>query len=173
VLGPEMKSTGEVLGMAPSYGLAFYKAEEAANMQLPTEGTVLISAADADKKEIWEVAERLSKLGFTVKATTGTKAFLAQHGLEAELAMKLGEGRPDITDDIRNRQINLVINTPAGGKGKHDDSYIRIAAIQHKVPYITTTAAARATVAGIETVKRGKADVKALQEYHQELAISR
>lgn len=173
LLGPEMKSTGEVLGMAPSYGLAFYKAEEAANMQLPTEGTVLISATDADKEEIREVAERLSRLGFTVKATKGTKAFLAQHGLEAELAMKLGEGRPDITDDIRNRQINLVINTPAGGKGKHDDSYIRIAAIQHKVPYITTTAAARATVAGIETVKRGKADVKALQEYHQELAISR
>jgi carbamoyl-phosphate synthase large subunit len=173
LLGPEMKSTGEVLGMAPSYGLAFYKAEEAANMQLPTEGTVLISATDADKEEIWEVAERLSKQGFTVKATKGTKAFLAQHGLEAELAIKLGEGRPDITDDIRNRQINLVINTPAGGKGKHDDSYIRIAAIQHKVPYITTTAAARATVAGIETVKRGKADVKALQEYHQELAISR
>jgi len=173
LLGPEMKSTGEVLGMAPSYGLAFYKAEEAANMQLPTEGTVLISATDADKEEIREVAERLSKQGFTVKATKGTKAFLAQHGLEAELAIKLGEGRPDITDDIRNRQINLVINTPAGGKGKHDDSYIRIAAIQHKVPYITTTAAARATVAGIETVKRGKADVKALQEYHQELAISR
>ncbi|MGC9444822.1 MAG: carbamoyl-phosphate synthase large subunit [Candidatus Methanospirareceae archaeon] len=173
LLGPEMKSTGEVLGMAPSYGLAFYKAEEAANMQLPTEGTVLISATDADKEEIRDVAERLSKLGFTVKATKGTKAFLAQHGLEAELAIKLGEGRPDITDDIRNRQINLVINTPAGGKGKHDDSYIRIAAIQHKVPYITTTAAARATVAGIETVKRGKADVKAVQDYHQELAMSR
>ncbi|MBN1456175.1 MAG: carbamoyl-phosphate synthase large subunit [Methanomicrobia archaeon] len=173
LLGPEMKSTGEVLGMAPAYGLAFYKAEEAANMQLPTEGTVLISATDADKQEIREVAERLSKQGFTVKATKGTKAFLAQHGLDAELAIKLGEGRPDITDDIRNRQINLVINTPAGGKGKHDDSYIRIAAIQHKVPYITTTAAARATVAGIETVKRGKAAVKALQEYHQELASSR
>ncbi len=173
LLGPEMKSTGEVLGMAPSYGLAFYKAQEAANMQLPTEGTVLISATDADKKEILEVAARLSKLGFTVKATKGTQAFLAQHGLDAEQVVKLGEGRPDITDDIRNGQINLVINTPAGGKGKHDDSYIRIAAIQHRVPYITTTAAARATVAGIETVKRGKADVKALQEYHQELAISR
>ncbi|HDS46334.1 MAG TPA: carbamoyl-phosphate synthase large subunit [Methanomicrobia archaeon] len=172
LLGPEMKSTGEVLGMAPSYGLAFYKAEEAASMQLPVEGTVLISATDADKEEIWEVADRLSKQGFTVKATKGTKAFLAERGLAAELAIKLGEGRPDITDDIRNRQINLVINTPAGGKGKHDDSYIRIAAIQHKVPYITTTAAARATVAGIETVKRGKADVKALQDYHQELASS-
>ena len=172
LLGPEMKSTGEVLGMAPSFGLAFYKAEEAANMQLPTDGTVLISATDADKSEIREVTERLSKLDFKIKATKGTKAFLEQYGLEAELAMKLGEGRPDITDDIRNRQINLVINTPAGGKGKHADSYIRIAAIQHKVPYITTTAAARATVAGIETVKRGKADVKALQDYHQELTIS-
>ncbi len=166
VLGPEMKSTGEVLGIAPSFGLAFYKAEEAANMQLPTEGTVLISATDADKAEILDVAARLDKLGFIVRATQGTKAFLDEHGVKAELAIKLNEGRPDISDDIRNRQIQMVINTPAGGKGKHDDSYIRQAAIQYKIPYITTTAAARATVAGIETVKGGHAEVKALQEYH-------
>jgi carbamoyl-phosphate synthase large subunit len=167
VLGPEMKSTGEVLGIAPSFGLAFYKAEEAANMQVPTEGTVLISATDADKEEIFDVAERLDKLGFIVRATKGTKAFLDEHGVKAELATKLNEGRPDISDDIRNRQIQMVINTPAGGKGKHDDSYIRQAAIQYKIPYITTTAAARATVAGIETVKGGHAEVKALQEYHK------
>ncbi|MBN1762769.1 MAG: carbamoyl-phosphate synthase large subunit [Methanomicrobia archaeon] len=172
VLGPEMKSTGEVLGIAPSFGLAFYKAQEAASMQVPTEGTVLISATDPDKPEILEVAARLAKLGFTIRATKGTKAFLAEHDMKAELAVKLHEGRPDITDEIRNRQIQLVINTPAGGKGKHDDSYIRQAAIQYKIPYITTTAAALATVAGIETVKRGQAEVKAIQDYHKQAGFT-
>jgi carbamoyl-phosphate synthase large subunit len=166
VLGPEMKSTGEVLGMGPSFGLAFYKAEEAAGMRLPTEGTVLISVADTDKDEILGVAERLAKLGFTIRATTGTREFLEEHGVKADPAIKLHEGRPDVTDDIRNRLVQLVINTPVGGRGKHDDSYIRQAAIQYKVPYITTTAAARATVAGLETVKQGRAEVKPLQEYH-------
>ncbi len=166
VLGPEMKSTGEVLGIAPSFGLSFYKAEEAASMRLPTAGTVLISATDTDKREILEVATRLTKLGFTIRATKGTKSFLDEHSVNAELALKLHEGRPDITDDIRNGQIQLVINTPVGGKGKHDDSYIRIAAIQHKIPYITTTAAAMATVAGIERVKSGNVEVKSIQEYH-------
>jgi carbamoyl-phosphate synthase large subunit len=172
VLGPEMKSTGEVMGIAPSFGLAFYKAQEAASMHVPTEGTVLISATDPDKPEILEVAARLAKLGFTIRATKGTKAFLAEHDVNAELAVKLHEGRPDITDEIRNGRIHLVINTPAGGKGKHDDSYIRQAAIQYKVPYITTTAAARATVAGIETVKRGQAEVKAIQDYHKQAGFT-
>jgi len=169
VLGPEMKSTGEVLGLGPSFGLAFYKAEEAAGMKLPTEGTVLISVADSDKDEILGVAERLVKLGFSIRATAGTREFLEEHGITAEPAIKLHEGRPDVTDDIRNRLVQLVINTPVGGRGKHDDSYIRQAAIQYKVPYITTTAAARATVAGIETVKSGRAGVKALQDYHEVL----
>lgn len=170
VLGPEMKSTGEVLGLAPSFGLAFYKAEEAAGMKLPTEGTVLISVADKDKDEILEVATRLNKLGFTIRATRGTKEFLERHGVKADLALKLHEGRPNITDEIRNGQIHLIINTPFGWRGKHDDSYIRQAAIQYKIPYITTTAAALATVAGIETVKCGRAEVKSLQEYHELLA---
>ncbi|HUV02575.1 MAG TPA: carbamoyl-phosphate synthase large subunit [Desulfobacteria bacterium] len=172
VLGPEMKSTGEVLGIAPSFGLAFYKAQEAASMQVPTEGTVLISATDPDKPEILEVAARLATLGFTIRATKGTKAFLAEHDVKAELAVKLHEGRPDITDEIRNGRIHLIINTPAGGKGKHDDSYIRQAAIQYKIPYITTTAAALATVAGIETVKRGQAEVKAIQDYHKQAGFT-
>jgi carbamoyl-phosphate synthase large subunit len=172
VLGPEMKSTGEVLGIAPSFGLAFYKAQEAASMQVPTEGTVLISVTDPDKPEILEVAARLAKLGFAIRATKGTKAFLAEHNVKAELAVKLHEGRPDITDEIRNGRIHLVINTPAGGKGKHDDSYIRQAAIQYKIPYITTTAAALATVAGIETVKRGQAEVKAIQDYHKQAGFT-
>lgn len=173
VLGPEMKSTGEVLGIAPSFGLAFYKAEEAASMKLPIEGTVLLSVADKDKDEILEVATRLNKLGFTIHATRGTKAFLDTNGVKADLALKLHEGRPNITDEIRNGQIQLIINTPFGWKGKHDDSYIRQAAIQYKIPYITTTAAALATVAGIETVKCGQAEVKSLQEYHELLGLSK
>ncbi|RLG33196.1 carbamoyl phosphate synthase large subunit [Methanosarcinales archaeon] len=166
VLGPEMKSTGEVMGIAPSFGLAFYKAQEAAGMKLPTEGTVLISVADKDKEEILEVALRLKKLGFKILATSGTKAYLSKNGIESDLALKLNEGRPDITDDIRKGRIQLVINTPIGRKGKYADSYIRKAAIQHKIPYITTTAAAMATVAGIETVKSGNVEIKSIQEYH-------
>jgi carbamoyl-phosphate synthase large subunit len=173
VLGPEMKSTGEVLGIAPSFGLAFYKAEEAAGMRLPSEGTVLLSVADKDKEEIFDVASRLNKLGFTIHATKGTKAFLDSHGIKADLALKLREGRPNITDEICNGQIQLIINTPFGWKGKYDDSYIRQAAIQYKIPYITTTAAALATVAGIEMVKCGHAEVKSLQEYHESLGLTK
>ncbi|RZN34556.1 MAG: carbamoyl-phosphate synthase large subunit [Methanophagales archaeon ANME-1-THS] len=171
VLGPEMKSTGEVLGIAPSFGLAFYKAEEAAGMRLPTEGTVLLSVADKDKDEILEVATRLNKLGFTIHATRGTRAFLDAHGVKADLALKLHEGRPNITDEIRNGQIQLIINTPFGWKGKLARFHLRQAAIQYKIPYITTTAAALATVAGIETVKCGQAEVKSLQEYHELLGL--
>jgi carbamoyl-phosphate synthase large subunit len=168
VLGPEMKSTGEVMGIASSFGLAFYKAQEAAGMKLPAEGTVLISVTDNDQKEILEVAIRLKKLGFQILATSGTKTFLDNNGVASDLALKLHEGRPDITDDIYNGRIQMVINTPAGRRGKYADSYIRKAAIQHKIPYITTTAAAMATVAGIETVKSGDIKVKSLQEYHGE-----
>ncbi len=167
VLGPEMKSTGEVMGIAPSFGLAFYKAQEAAGMKLPTEGTVLISVADKDKEEILEVAHRLKKLGFDILATSGTKSYLNKKGIESDLALKLNEGRPDITDDIRNGRIQMVINTPTGSKGKYADSYIRKAAIQHKISYITTTAAAMATVEGIETVKSRDIGVKSLQEYYR------
>ena len=142
-------------------------------MKLPTEGTVLLSVADKDKEEILEVASRLNKLGFTIHATKGTKAFLDKHGVKADLALKLHEGRPNITDGIRNGQIQLIINTPFGWKGKHDDSYIRQAAIQYKIPYITTTAAALATVEGIETVKYGQAEVKSLQDYHELLGVSK
>ena len=165
VLGPEMKSTGEVMGIASSFGLAFYKAQEAAGMKLPAEGTVLISVTDNDRKEILEVATRLKKLGFQILATRGTKAFLDKKGVASDLALKLHEGRPNITDDIYNGRIQMVINTPTGRSGKYADSYIRKAAIQHKIPYITTAAAAMATVAGIETVKSGDVGVQSIQEY--------
>jgi carbamoyl-phosphate synthase large subunit len=152
------------MGIASSFGLAFYKAQEAAGMKLPAEGTVLISVTDSDQKDILEVATRLKKLGFQILATSGTKAFLDKNGVASDLALKLHEGRPNITDDIYNGRIQMVINTPTGRRGKYADSYIRKAAIQHKIPYITTTAAAMATVAGIETVKSGDVGVESIQD---------
>jgi len=156
------------MGIAPSFGLAFYKAQEAAGMKLPSEGTVLISVTDNDRKDILEVATGLKELGFRILATRGTKTFLDNNGVESDLALKLHEGRPNITDEIHNGRIQMVINTPTGRRGKYADSYIRKAAIQHKIPYITTTAAAMATVAGIEMVKSRDIKVKSLQEYHGE-----
>jgi len=166
VLGPEMKSTGEVLGMAPSFGLAYYKAQEATGMKLPTSGTVFISVCDDDKKHIIEPAKKLSKLGFKIDATKGTKEILEKNGIASELAVKMHEGRPNIADDIANKQVNLIINTPVGRESKHDDSYIRKAAIKYKIPYITTIAAAKAAVEGISDIKSGGIEIKALQDYH-------
>jgi carbamoyl-phosphate synthase large subunit len=167
VLGPEMRSTGEVLGMATSFGLAYFKAQEAAQPPLPTKGTVLISVADRDKAEILDVARKFKELGFRVKATNGTHAFFKQNGLEVELSSKLHElKRPDIVDEIKSMEIHLIINTPVGSQGKHDDAYIRQAAIKHKIPYVTTAAAARASVAGIAEYRLGRNGVQPLQQYH-------
>lgn len=166
VLGPEMKSTGEVLGMAPTFGLAYYKAQEATGMKLPTSGTVFISVNDDEKKYIIEPAKKLAKLGFKVKATKGTKELLEKNGIASELAVKMHEGRPNIADDIANRQVNLIINTPVGREGKYDDSYIRKAAIKYKIPYITTIAAAKAAVEGIAAIRSSGIEIKALQDYH-------
>jgi carbamoyl-phosphate synthase large subunit len=166
ILGPEMRATGEVMGIASSFGLAFYKAQEAAGMKLPLEGTVLISVADKDKGEIVEVANRLNKLSFKVLATKGTKGFFVKTGIKCELALKLYEGRPNIIDDILNKRIQMIINTPVGRESKYDDSYIRRAAIQHRIPYITTIAAAKATVEGMETAKCGGIEIRSIQEYH-------
>ena len=166
ILGPEMKATGEVMGIDTNFGLAFYKAQEAAGMKLPTQGTVLISVTDKDKKYILEVTNKLNKLGFKILATKGTKVFLEKKGIECELAIKLHEGRPNIIDDILNRRIEMIINTPIGRKSKYDDSYIRKAAIQHNIPYITTIAAAMATVEGIEEIKKKGIFLKSIQGYH-------
>lgn len=166
ILGPEMKATGEVMGIASSFGLAFYKAQEAAGMRLPTEGTVLISVADRDKKYILEIAGKLSELGFKILATRGTKAYLNSNGIESHLAVKLHEGRPNITDDIRNGRIQMIINTPVGSESKYDDSYIRKVAIQYKISYLTTIAAAIASIEGIEAKRSGEIEMKSLQEYH-------
>ncbi len=166
VLGPEMRSTGEVLGMADSFGLAFYKAQEATQQRLPTEGGVLLSLTDNEKPAGLEVARRFKELGFTIIATKGTHSFLATNGVESRPIDKMHEGRPNIVDAITNKEIQLVINTPIGRKGQYDDSYIRKAAIRYKVPYVTTLAAALAAAKGIEAFKAGRGDVKSLQDYH-------
>jgi len=169
VLGPEMRSTGEVLGIADSFGLAFYKAQEATQQQLPTEGTVLITVADKDKPAALQVARLFEGLGFTIKATRGTYQFLLENGIQTEPIDKMHEGRPNIVDAIKNKEIQLVINTPVGRLGKYDDSYIRKAAIKYKVPYITTIAAAIATARGIESFHQGHSDVKSLQSHHADI----
>jgi carbamoyl-phosphate synthase large subunit len=167
VLGPEMRSTGEVLGMANSFGLAFYKSQQAAKSELPLQGTVLITVTDPDKKDITKTAKEFDKLGFRIKATDGTYKHLIANGIRAELILKMHEGRPNIVDAIKNGEIQLVINTPGGRLSKSDDSYIRKAAIKYKIPYITTTAAAAAAVKGIaETRSNGVAPVRSLQSYH-------
>lgn len=173
VLGPEMRATGEVMGIDEDFGAAFFKAEESAGTRLPTEGNVLVTVTDKDKPELFPIAAKLSKLGFKIFATENTQRFLKEKGVEATLIKKLHEGRPNISDEIKNRQINLIINTPIGRMSVHDDSYIRMLAIQYKIPYVTTLSAARATVDGIEAVKRKQSQPKSLQEYHKMLKDSK
>jgi carbamoyl-phosphate synthase large subunit len=167
VLGPEMRSTGEVLGMADSFGLAFYKAQEATQGTLPTEGTVLMTIADKDQgPAVVEVARSFKSLNFDIKATEGTQRFLAKHGIEAERSYKIREQRPHIADEVMNGDIHLLINTPMGKASKTDDYYIRKAAIRHKVPHITTISAALAAAKGIAEIGKKKPDVESLQSYH-------
>ncbi|OPY07393.1 MAG: Carbamoyl-phosphate synthase large chain [Syntrophaceae bacterium PtaB.Bin095] len=169
LLGPEMRSTGEVLGLAESFGLAFYKAEEAAQQVLPDRGAVLITVNPQDQGGVVEVAREFRKLGFRIKATEGTHRFLREHGVEAEPILKMHEGRPNIVDGIMNEEIQLVINTPIGKLSLHDDSYIRKAAIKYKVPYITTIAAAIAAAKGIAAFRKGHGRAKSLQNYHVDI----
>ena len=166
VLGPEMKSTGEVLGIAESFGLAYWKAQEAVN-SLPTKGTVLITIAERDRSSLVEdIARQFIEVGFKIRATKGTQAFLASCGIVSEPILKEHEGRPNITDAIKNEEIQLVINTPSGKLSEHDDSYLRKAAIKYKVPYITSLTAAMAAAIGITAYCAGKSAVKSIQQYH-------
>ncbi len=166
LLGPEMRSTGEVLGLADSPGMAFFKAQEAAQEILPFGGTVLITVADDDKKSIVETARQFAAMGFKIAATDGTFKHLAANGVKAERILKMHEGRPHIVDQIKNKEIHLIINTPDGKQSQHDDSYIRKAAIKYKIPYITTATAAAATAKGIAARIKTDSTVKSLQEYH-------
>jgi carbamoyl-phosphate synthase large subunit len=170
VLGPEMRSTGEVLGMADSFGLAFFKSQEATKTPLPVSGTVLITVGDRDKDKIVDTATHFQNMGFSIMATKGTRDFLQSNGIEAQFINKLHESRPNIVDAIVNREIDLVINTPAGKMSEYDDSYIRKSAIKYNIPYITTTAAARAAAEGIRERRNGNYMVKSLQEYHADIS---
>ncbi|HIW16101.1 MAG TPA: carbamoyl-phosphate synthase large subunit, partial [Firmicutes bacterium] len=167
VLGPEMRSTGEVLGIARNFGEAFYKAEEATKTELPTEGTVLISVSDRDKPELVEVARGIHDCGFKLMATGGTYKMIADAGIPVKKIAKINEGRPNILDAITNGEINLIINTPNDKKGAVDDSYIRKSAIKYRIPYMTTMAAAKATIEGIRAAKSDDVfEIHSLQEYH-------
>lgn len=169
LLGPEMRSTGEVLGLAGNVGEAFYKAQEAANSRLPLSGTVLISVSDRDKDELPAVAGAFAECGFKILATGGTCKAIQAAGIDAEPIAKINEGRPNILDAITNGKIDFIVNTPFGKRGAVDDSYIRKAAIKGRVPYMTTMAAAKASAEGIRAVQGGKTGVKSLQAFHSEI----
>ncbi len=170
ILGPEMRSTGEVLGLSPSYGEAFFKAQEAVQSKLPLEGCVLISVNKKDKDEIVEIARSLSGDGFKIVATSGTCDIITSAGIPAQKAKKLYEGRPNVGDMIANGDFDLIINSPVGKDGVHDDSYLRKAAIKAKAPYITTVAAAKVAAEGIHYVKTHRqGELKSLQELHGEI----
>ncbi len=170
VLGPEMRSTGEVLGLSEYWGEAFVKAQEATQTRLPMEGTVLISVNDKDKDEVVALAKDFNEAGFKILASKGTKALLDEAGIPCEVALKLQEGRPNILDLITNGKIDMIVNTPDGGASGWDDSYLRKNAIKKKIPYMTTMAAAKATISGIKTLKEhGGSQVKSLQELHAQI----
>ena len=170
VLGPEMKSTGEVMGIDYDFGLAYYKAELAAGMKLPTEGTVFISVKDKDKNEkLVEIAKKLKELGFRIVATSGTARFLKENGIDVEVIPKISEGRPNVIDEIINKRIDLIINTPKGKRERSEGYLIRRTAVDFGIPYITTLAGAMAAVKGIEAVKKAKMTIKSIQEYHREV----
>ena len=169
ILGPEMRSTGEVLGMAKDFGEAFFKAEEATQTVLPVEGKVLISVNDRDKAELIEVAKGFKDCGFDIVATGGTYDMIVKAGIPATKVFKLDQGRPNVLDFITNNEVSIVINTPDDKKGATDDSYIRKGVIKARIPYVTTMAAAKASIRGIAARQQGAGSVKSLQEYHSEI----
>ena len=170
VLGPEMRSTGEVLGISENFGEAFFKAQEATQTRLPLEGTLLLSVNDKDKAEVLDVARDFYQCGFSLMATGRTYETIVAGGIPCEKIAKLNEGRPNIMDAITNKKIDLIINTPIGKKSATDDSYIRKAAIKGRIPYMTTMAAAKATVEGIKSAKKAsRLSVKPLQQFHKEI----
>ena len=165
ILGPEMRATGEVMGLAPTFGMAYYKAQQAAGSKLPLAGKVLVTVRERDREEMLPIVKGLSEMGFELIATEGTGKFLDAHGIAHGSVCKLNEGRPNVADLIRNREVALIINTPMGRLSKIDDSCIRMLAIQYKIPYMTTIAAAKATETGIREARRGDSVLKSLQEY--------
>jgi len=167
ILGPEMRSTGEVMGIDTNFGTAFAKAELGAGQRLPLKGTVFVSMNQRDKPQVVPIVQDLIALGFDVVATTGTQKVLQDHGIVVEPILKVHEGRPHVLDRIKNQQIQLIINSPTGEEALIDDQVIRRTAIAYKIPIITTIAGAKATAAAIHSLQAQSLQVKALQEYHQ------
>jgi len=169
ILGPEMKSTGEVMGVADSFGLAFAKAQLGARQRIPIKGRVFISVNDHDKPAVVPIARDLESLGFTLVATRGTAAALREHGINVEKVFKVNEARPNVVDRIKSAEIDLIINTPLGRTSRFDDKAIRRAAVQHGVTCITTLSAASAAIQGIRALQNGETYVASLQKLHQTL----
>jgi carbamoyl-phosphate synthase large subunit len=160
-----MRSTGEVLGLSHSFGRAFFKAQEATQVTLPLAGTVLFTIADRDKKAALEPVRLFRDLGFRILATPGSHVFLKANGIETGRVQKLGYGRPDLVDAIKNGEVQLLVNTPSGRQSAQHSSEVRQAAIKYKIPYITTTAAAIAAAKGIAARREGAPKVRSLQAY--------
>jgi carbamoyl-phosphate synthase large subunit len=169
VLGPEMKSTGEVMGIDVDFGMAFAKSQVAAGQTLPFKGTVFISVMNKDKRHVVFIAKKLIDLGFHIVATRGTAKVLAKNGIPVDTVYKVNEGRPHIVDLIKNREIHLVINTPSGKKPRADEIAIRSEAVIHDIPCITTISGASAAVNGIESMVRKGISVQSIQEYHHQI----
>jgi carbamoyl-phosphate synthase large subunit len=173
LLGPEMKSTGEVMGIDRDFGLAFAKSQIAAGSDLPLSGTVFISVKDPDKKIILSTAQKLYNIGFKIMATSGTSRFLSQAGLPNQLVNKVREGRPHVVDRMKNGDIQLVINTTIGSKSVSESYSIRQTALVHRIPYTTTVAGAKATAEAIEAEQQRKLSVRSIQEYHQDMKFGK
>jgi carbamoyl-phosphate synthase large subunit len=165
ILGPEMRSTGEVMGIDDNFGTAFAKAELGAGQRLPLKGTVFVSMRDREKAAVVPVVKEFLELGFHVVATEGTRKVLREQGVDVELVLKLHEGRPNIMDAIKNEKIQLIINTPSGEEAKVDGRLIRRTALSYKIPIVTTIAGAKATTAAIRSLQSQPLSVKALQDY--------
>jgi len=170
ILGPEMKSTGEVMGIDSTFGAAYAKSQIAAGQRLPKKGNVFISVKNQDKRNVVFIAKKLTDLGFQILATSGTASALLRNDIEVKILPKLHEGRPNIIDLIKDGKVDLLINTPAGKATREDETRIRSHAILYSVPLITTIAGAQASVNGIENlIKTQKMTIKSLQEYHREI----
>jgi carbamoyl-phosphate synthase large subunit len=169
LLGPEMKSTGEVMGVDVRFGTAFAKAMIGAGNTLPKEGKVFVSVRDEDKRLIVPLIDRLHGLGFQIVATSGTARVLQTAGIPVQRVLKVHEGRPHVLDLVLNREVRLIINTPSGRRERSDDRLIRSAAVSHRIPCITTLAAASATIQGMEAWLKKPLEVTPLQDYHAQL----
>ena len=165
ILGPEMKSTGEVMGIDNKFGIAFAKSQIAANQKVPMQGTIFISLSDRDKEPFIDIAKKISALNFRIIATKGTEKFLRKNNINCDMVLKIKEGRPNVLDLLKNGEIDLIINTPEGKSARSDGYYLRTAAVLINIPCITTVAGAKALIQGISEMRNSNIKVKAIQDY--------